>query len=110
MEALVFLFEPVSAWRRFRIPVVHDDYCPECLCLIADTSVSPMRVANELNALVRLDSKPAGFVSVNGTEFASRPTLKWADENGIDWLCIDPGKPLWNAFIENSNRSLRDEH
>ena len=35
--------------------------------------------------------------------------LKWANENGVEWHYIDPGKPQQNAFIESFNGSLRDE-
>jgi len=44
-----------------------------------------------------------------GTEFTSRPILKWASENGVEWHYIDPGKPQQNAFIESFKGSLRDE-
>ena len=44
-----------------------------------------------------------------GPEFTSRAVLKWANENGVDWHYIDPGKPQQNAFIESFNGSLRDE-
>ena len=46
-----------------------------------------------LDALVRIYGKPACIVSDNGTEFTSRAILKWADQNGVAWHCIDPGKP-----------------
>jgi putative transposase len=35
--------------------------------------------------------------------------LKWADETGIAWHYIDPGKPQQNGSIESFNGSLRDE-
>jgi hypothetical protein len=61
------------------------------------------------DALVRLYGKPASIVSDNGTEFTSRAILKWANDNGVDWHYINPGKPQQNAFIESFNGSLRDE-
>ncbi len=70
---------------------------------MADTSISGARVARELDALVRLYGKPSSIVSDNGTEFTSRAILKWANENGVDWHYIDPGKPQQNAFIESFN-------
>jgi len=38
--------------RRFRILVVVDDFTRECLCLVADTSLSGARVARELTLLI----------------------------------------------------------
>ena len=37
-----------------------------------------------------------------------RPSLKWANDNNVEWHYIDPGKPQQNAFIESFNGSLRD--
>jgi putative transposase len=107
--SLDFLSDTFGASRRFRILAVNDDYCRENLCLAADTSISGDRVARELDALVRVCGRPACIVSDNGTEFTSRAILKWANDNGIVWHYIDPGKPQQNAFIESFNGSLRDE-
>ena len=97
------------ASRKFRMLAVNDDCCRENLCLMADTRISGARVARELDALVRIYSKPSCIVSDNGTEFTSRAILKWAGDNKVDWHYIDPGKPQQNAFIESFNGSLRDE-
>ena len=107
--SLDFLSDTFGACRRFRILAVNDDCCRENLCLTADTSISGIRVARELDALVRLYGRPASIVSDNGTEFTSRAILKWAGDNGVEWHYIDPGKPQQNAFIESFNGSLRDE-
>ena len=76
---------------------------------MADTSISGARAARDLDALVRVYGRPASIVSNNGTAFTSRAILRWANENGVDWHDIDPGKPRQNAFIESFNGSLRDE-
>jgi putative transposase len=49
------------------------------------------------------------FPTCYGTEFTSKAILKWANENGVEWHYIDPGKPQQNAYIESFNGSLRDE-
>ena len=107
--SLDFLSDTFGACRRFRILAVNDDCCRENLALIADTSISGARVARELDALVRIYGKPACIVSDNGTEFTSKAILKWANENGVEWHYIDPGKPQQNGYIESFNGSLRDE-
>ncbi|WP_156894319.1 IS3 family transposase [Rhodobacter xanthinilyticus] len=107
--SLDFLSDTFGACRKFRILAVNDDRCRENLALIADTSISGARVARELDALVRIYGKPACIVSDNGTEFTSKAILKWANENGVEWHYIDPGKPQQNGFIESFNGSLRDE-
>ncbi|MEM8980844.1 MAG: IS3 family transposase [Pseudomonadota bacterium] len=107
--SLDFLSDTFGASRRFRILAVNDDCCRENLGLMADTSISGARVARELDAIVRLHGKPVSIVSDNGTEFTSRAILKWANDKGVEWHYIDPGKPQQNAFIESFNGSLRDE-
>ncbi len=104
-----FVSDTFGASRRFRILAVNDDCCRENLGLVADTSISGARVARELDALVRLYGKPGSIVSDNGTEFTSKAILKWANENGVEWHYIDPGKPQQNGYIESCNGSLRDE-
>lgn len=56
------VFEP---GRRFRILAVLDECTRECLGLVADTSLSGVRVARELDALIRLYDKPRSIVSDN---------------------------------------------
>ena len=107
--SLDFVSDTFGASRKFRILAVNDDCTRENLCLVADTSISGARVARELTALIRIYGKPDCIVSDNGAEFTSRVILKWADETGIAWHYIDPGKPQQNGSIESFNGSLRDE-
>lgn len=44
-----------------------------------------------------------------GTEFTSRAILKWANDNGIEWYFIDPGKAQQNAYVEHYKRTVRME-
>ena len=106
LDFLTDVFEP---GRRFRILAVIDDCSRENLGLIADTSISGVRVARELDALIRLYGKPATIVSDNGTELTSRAMLEWQNTTGVHWHYIAPGKPTQNAFIESFNGRLRDE-
>ncbi len=64
---------------------VIDDRTRECMCLVADSSLSNARVTRELNALIRVYGKPGCIVGDNGTEFTSRAILKWADGNEVPW-------------------------
>ncbi len=44
-----------------------------------------------------------------GTELTSNAILNWADETGVGWNYIAPGKPQQNGFNESFNGRLRDE-
>ncbi len=100
---------PNEWWSRFRILTIVDDCTRENIALIADTSLSGLRVATELDRLVATRGKPTMIVSDNGTEFTSNAILSWADQSGVEWHYIAPGKPIQNAFIESFNGRLRDE-
>jgi putative transposase len=95
--------------RRLRILVVVDDCTRECLALIADTSISGIRVARELDRLLGERGKPKTIVSDNGTELTSNAILRWADDHKVAWHYIAPGKPVQNAFAESFIGRLRDE-
>ena len=104
-----FVSDALADGRRFRILAVVDDFTRECLCLVADTSLSGLRVARELDAVITRRGRPAMCVSDNGTELTSMAILRWSQETGVDWHYIAPGKPTQNAFVESFNGRLRDE-
>ena len=88
---------------------VVDDYTRENLALIADTSLSGVRVARELDQLITSRGKPQMIVSDNGSEFISRDLDLWAYQKGVILDFSRPGKPTDNAFIESFNGKLRAE-
>ena len=85
-----------------------DDFTRECLCLVADTSLSGVRVARELDALIAKRGRPR---RASPTTAPSSPA--WRSCAGrrdpIEWHYIAPGKPTQNAFVESFNGRLRDE-
>jgi len=107
--SLDFLSDTFGTSRRFRILAVVDDFTRECLCLIADTSLSGVRVARELDKLIFRRGMPVTVVSDNGTELTSTAILRWSHDRQVAWHYIAPGKPTQNAFIESFNGRLRDE-
>jgi putative transposase len=107
--SLDFISDAFTDGRRFRVLAVVDDFSRECLALVADTSLSGMRVTRELNELIRQRGKPKTVVSDNGTELTSMAVLRWCQETGIEWHYIQPGKPMQNGFVESFNGSFRDE-
>ncbi len=107
--SLDFVHDQLGDGRRFRILSVVDDCTRECLALVADTSISGVRVARELDRLIAARGKPSAVVSDNGTELTSNAILRWADDRRVAWHYIAPGKPMQNAFIESFNGRLRDE-
>ena len=107
--SLDFVADQFIDGRRMRILVVVDDCTRECLALVADTSISGIRVARELERLLGERGKLKTIVSDNGTEFTSNAILRWADDHKVAWHYIAPGKPVQNAFAESFIGRLRDE-
>ena len=107
--SLDFVHDQMTDGRRLRILAVVDDYTRECLALVADTSISGIRVTRELDKIVAVRGQPGGIVSDNGTELTSTAILAWSDRHKVAWHYIAPGKPVQNAFIESFNGRLRDE-
>lgn len=107
--SLDFVSDAFDDGRRFRILCIVDDFTRECIGLVADTSLSGLRVARELDAIIRRRGRPEAVVSDNGTELTSMAILKWSQERRVDWHYIAPGKPTQNAFVESFNGRLRDE-
>jgi len=87
---------------------VVDDSTRECLALIADTSISGIRVVRELDRLLAERGTPKAIVSDNGTELTSNAILRWADNHKVAWHYIAPGKPVQNAVAESFIGRLRD--
>lgn len=107
--SLDFVSDTLTDGRRFRILAVVDDFSRECLCLVADTSLSGRRVGRELDTIIMARGRPALCVSDNGTELTSMAILRWSQEAQVEWHYIAPGKPTQNAFVESFNGRLRDE-
>lgn len=107
--SLDFVYDQMACGRRFRILNVVDDVTRECLAAVPDTSLSGPRVARELTVLIARRGKPGMIVSDNGTELTSNAILSWAQQHGIDWHYIAPGKPMQNGYVESFNGRMRDE-
>ena len=69
--SLDFVSDQLTDGRRFRILTIVDDCTRECLALVADTSLSGVRVARELDRLLIERGKPKTVVSDNGSELIS---------------------------------------
>ena len=78
-RSLDFVSDQLTDSRRFRVPTVVDDYTRECLALIANTSLSGLRVASEPERIIEGRGKPKMIVRDNGIGFTSNASLQWTD-------------------------------
>jgi putative transposase len=100
--SLDFVSDAFTDSRRFRVLAVVDDLTLECLCLVADTSLSGHRLVRELDSIIAKRGKPKTIVSDNCTEMTSMAILKWCQQTHIEWHYIAPGKPMQNHASHNS--------
>ena len=107
--SLDFVSDTLTDSRRFRILAVIDNFNRECLALVADVSLSGVRVARELDHIAQLRGYPRLIVSDNGTELTSNAILKWQEQRCVQWHYIAPGKPMQNGFAESFIGRFRDE-
>ena len=95
--------------RRVRLFCVVDDFTREARAIEVDTSLPGERVTLVLDRLWLTCGLPKAIVSDNDPEFTSKAVLLWAEERGVSWHYIRPGRPVENAFGESFNARLRDE-
>ena len=97
--------------RRFRILCIVDDLTRKCLALVADTSLSGIRVARELTTLIDLRGKPhmPHGHQRQWPELTSSAILRWSQERQVERHYIAPGQPMQNGFVESFTGRLRDE-
>jgi putative transposase len=95
--------------RWFRTLTVVDIYTREALALVADRSLTGVKVAAALTTVLQQRATPEAISVDNGTEFVSKAMDAWAYAHGVRLDFIRPGRPVENAFIESFNGRLRDE-
>lgn len=100
---LDFVSDALVCGRRFRIFALVDDYSRKCLRLIADTSISGLHVARDLDrAILERGTKPVMVVSDNGSELTSMAILRWSRDRDVEWHYIAPRKSQQNGFVKAS--------
>lgn len=95
--SLDFVHDQLDNGRRFRVLNIVDDVTRECLAAVPDTSISGARVVRELTALMVQHGRSAMIVSDNGNELTADVVLKWAQDHGVQWHYIAPGRPMQNG-------------
>ena len=104
-----FMRDTFADGRKFRLLTIVDDATRECLATEVETSLPGSRVVRVLERLVADRGYPKILVTDNGPEFTGQTFTTWAERCGITLHCIEPGKPVQNAYIESFNGKFRDE-
>ena len=86
-----------------------DDFNREGLAIEVDHSLPSQRVTRVLDQVAEERGYPRKLRSDNGPEFVAQAMADWAEENDVELIPIQPGKPTQNAYIERYNRTFRQE-
>ncbi|GFE77318.1 hypothetical protein [Novosphingobium sp. TCA1] len=83
--SLDFISDALVCGRRFGIFALVDSYCREGLRLVADTSISGLRLAREIHlAILERLVKLAIAVSDNVSELISMAILWWSRDGHVE--------------------------
>jgi putative transposase len=107
--ALDFLCDALASGRSIRILTVVDSFSRECPAIEVNTGLSGVRVTRVLEQAIAIYGKPDRIRCDNGPEFTSRHFIGWCEEQGIELVHIQPGRPMQNGYVESFNGRLRDE-
>jgi putative transposase len=107
--ALDFMHDTLYDGRKFRLLNVIDEGNREALRIECDSSIPSTRLLRVLNELIDFYDKPKAIRMDNGPEMTSAKFVSWAEQHGIELRYTQPGKPKQNAFVEQFNRSVRQE-
>jgi putative transposase len=104
-----FMSDSLYCGRRFRVLNVIDEGTREALEIVVDTSLPAARVVRELEQIKSVRGKPRRIRVDNGPEMLAQVFTDWCEDNHVELVYIQPGKPNQNAYIERFNRSYRTE-
>lgn len=86
-----------------------DEYTRECLTLHVSNQVVGADVRRVLAQVIGRRRAPRRLRSDNGSEFVCEALQDWLPKAGVESLCVAPGSPWENGFIESFNSRFRDE-
>jgi putative transposase len=103
-----FTSDALSNKTKFRSFNIIDDYNREVLFIESDYSLKSSRVLWVLRHLMNKQGKPQKIRMDNGPEFIAKIMQQWSKMNEVEFIYIQPGKPMQNGFIERFNRTFRE--
>lgn len=107
--SLDFMSDSLTDGRWYRTLNVIDDFNREGLAIEVDHSLPSARVTRVLDQVAEERGYPRKLRSDNGPEFVAQAMANWAEDNEVQLIPIQPGKPTQNAYIERYNRTFRQE-
>jgi putative transposase len=104
-----FVEDQTENGTRFRMLTLLDEHTRECLAVHVDWSIRAVDVITVVEAAMARYGSPRHLRSDNGPEFIAYAIQDWLKEKNVKTICITPGSPWENAYIESFHDKLRDE-
>lgn len=104
-----FMSDSLLNGKAIRTFNIMDDYNREVLWIDVNHSFPAKRMTKILDRIAEWRGYPKQIRSDNGPEFIARHTAEWAQEHGVRWIFIQPGKPNQNGYVERMNRTFRED-
>lgn len=104
-----FVHDACANGQKLKCLTVIDEYTRECLAIEVASAIRSQQVIDVLARLMSVHGMPSCLRSDNGPEFVSTALLQWVNDESLDLLLIEPGKPWQNGTNESFNGKFRDE-
>jgi putative transposase len=104
-----FVHDRLANGRRFTCSTMTDLCSKEVPVIEVDASIGGKRGCRILDQLFTGRLLPETVILDNGPEFSGTALDAWVGQHGVRLHCIQPEKPVQNAFIESFNGTFRDE-
>lgn len=104
-----FVYDVCANGQVLKCLTVIDEFSRECLAIDVAGSIRSQRVIDILSQLISIYGAPKYLRSDNGPEFVSLKLLKWAQDQNLTTVLIEPGSPWQNGTNESFNGKFRDE-
>lgn len=104
-----FIHDKLQSGRKLKALTVVDEFNREAVTVHIESRINSSKLLQIFNQLKYTYGLPKFIRSDNGREFTALKVQQWATVNGIQWLFIQPGKPMQNAYCERFNGTYRRE-
>ena len=104
-----FVHDRLISGRKIKSLTIIDEFNREAITIQVEHRITSNKLLQILDRLKYEYGLPSIIRSDNGREFTALKVQQWAKENNINWLFIQPGKPMQNAYCERFNGTYRRE-
>jgi len=108
--ALDYQFDVTASGRKIKICHVIDEFTRESLADVVDRSIDADATVACLDKVASARGRCPSFVRCgNGPELTANALGDWCRLTGTKTICIDPGSPWQNPWVESYGSRTRDE-